>query len=119
MSICLTFPIHKFTKLLSEYGTKLIARNIFNQRPIVINKISSNSGTNYKNYHHQHHIRCAKLHLYLFSFSAKVILASFTSSGVSVHSSTNLSTNFFCTYNFYSLNVFQHHTLYHIHTHNY
>ena len=36
-----------------------------------------------------------KLHLCLFSFSAKVILASFTFSLVSVHSSTNLSTNFF------------------------
>ena len=36
-----------------------------------------------------------ELHLYFFSFSGKVILAIFTSSTVSVHSSTNLSTNFF------------------------
>ena len=34
-------------------------------------------------------------HLYIFSFSARVILASFTSSTVSLHSSTNLSANFF------------------------
>ena len=36
-----------------------------------------------------------ELHLCLFSFAPKVILASFTTSTVSVHSSTNLSTNFF------------------------
>ena len=36
-----------------------------------------------------------ELHLYLFSFLAKIILASFTSSTVAVHSSTNLSTIFF------------------------
>ena len=36
-----------------------------------------------------------ELHLYLFSFLDKVILASFTSSTVSAHSSTNLSTNIF------------------------
>ena len=35
-----------------------------------------------------------ELHLYLFSFSAKVILASFTSI-FSAHSSSNLSTNYF------------------------
>ena len=27
--------------------------------------------------------------------------------------------DFFCTYNFYSLNILQHHMIYHIHTHNY
>ena len=36
-----------------------------------------------------------ELHLCLFSSSPKAILASFTFSTVSVHSSTNLSTNFF------------------------
>ena len=36
-----------------------------------------------------------ELHLCLFLFSVEVILASFTSSTFSVHSSTNLSTNFF------------------------
>ena len=36
-----------------------------------------------------------ELYLFSLSFSARVILASFTSSAVSVHSSTNLSTNFF------------------------
>ena len=36
-----------------------------------------------------------ELNLCLFSSSPKAILASFTSSTVSVHSSTNLSTNFF------------------------
>ena len=45
-----------------------------------------------------------KLHLCLVLFSVKVVLASFTSSTVSVHSSTNLSTNFFLHLNFHSLN---------------
>ena len=36
-----------------------------------------------------------ELHLCLFPFSAKGILASFTSSTISVHSSTNSLTNFF------------------------
>ena len=36
-----------------------------------------------------------ELYLFSFSFLARVILASFTSSIVSVHSSINLSTNFF------------------------
>ena len=35
------------------------------------------------------------MHLQLFSFPAKIILASFTSSTVSVHSSINRATNFF------------------------
>ena len=67
-----------------------------------MNKISSNYDKSYKNYYHQYNI------------SARVILASFTSSTVSVHSSTNLSSNFLCTYNFHSLNIHQCHTLYHI-----
>ena len=53
-----------------------------------------------------------------FLGSAKVILASFTSSTISVHSSTNLSTDFFYTYNFQSLNTYQHPMIYHIHIHN-
>ena len=36
-----------------------------------------------------------ELHLYLFSFSARVTLVSFTSSTVSLHSSINLSANLF------------------------
>ena len=36
-----------------------------------------------------------ELYLFALSFSVKVILANFTSSIVSVHSSVNLSTNFF------------------------
>ena len=36
-----------------------------------------------------------EVHLYMFSFSARVILASVTSSTALVHSSTNLSTNLF------------------------
>ena len=91
MLICLIFPIYM--------STKFNARNIiFDQRPIVINKVSSNSGKNCKNYYHQYNIRTRAIQeLYLFSrsFSARAILASFTSLIVSVHSSTNLSTNFF------------------------
>ena len=41
-----------------------------------------------------------ELRLCLFSFSAEVILASFTSSTFSVYSSTNLSTNFFLHFQF-------------------
>ena len=36
-----------------------------------------------------------ELHLRLFSFLARVVLANFTSSTVSVHSSINRATNFF------------------------
>ena len=65
-------------------STKFNARNIiFNQRTIVINKMSSNSGKNCKNYYHQYTVQ--ELYLLSLSFSAKVILVSFTSSIVSVH----------------------------------
>ena len=60
-----------------------------------------------------------EFHLCLFSSSAEVILVSFTSSTFSVHSETNLSTNFFYTHNFRSLNILQHDMIYHIHTHDY
>ena len=41
-------------------STKFNARNIiFNQRPIVINKIYSNSGENCKNYYHEYNIHFA------------------------------------------------------------
>ena len=33
---------------------------IFNQRPIVINKINSNSGENCKNYYHEYNIHFAR-----------------------------------------------------------
>ena len=66
-------------------SSKFNARNIiFNQRRIVVNKINSDSSKSCKNYYHQFN-----------SFLARVILANFTSSIVSVHSSINLSTNFF------------------------
>ena len=52
-----------------------------------------------------------ELHLFLCS-------AIFTSSIFSVHSSVSLSTNFSCTYNFYYLDILQHHMIYHIHIHN-
>ena len=58
------------------------------------------------------------LFLCLFSYSTQVILACLTASTVSVHSSTNLSTNFFL-YNFHNLNTHQHHMIYHTHIHNY
>ena len=44
-------------------------------------------------------------YLFSFSFSKIVILADFTSSIVSVHSSINLSIDFFYIYNFHSLNI--------------
>ena len=82
---------------------KFNARNIiFNQRPIVINKISIDYNKDYKI-----PIKIMKttiintiytlqeLILFSFSFLVRVILANFTSSIVSVHSSINLSTNFF------------------------
>ena len=50
---------------------KFNARNtIFNQRPIVINKINSNSGKNCKNYYHQYNIHCAEtIFIFIFIFS--------------------------------------------------
>ena len=60
-----------------------------------------------------------ELHLCLLLFSAKAILAIFTSSAFSVHSSTSLSTSFSYVYNFHSLNTHQGHMIYHIHTHSY
>ena len=52
-------------------STKFNSRNItFNQRPIVINKINSNSGKNYKNYYHQYNIHCAGIiFIFIFIFS--------------------------------------------------
>ena len=60
-----------------------------------------------------------ELHLCLFLSSDAVILSNFTSSISLVHSSTNLSTNFFLHLQFHNLNIHQHHMIYHIHTHNY
>ena len=43
--------------LCFSVSTKFNTRNItFNQRPIVINKINSNSGKNCKNYYHKYNI---------------------------------------------------------------
>ena len=61
MLICLVLPIYMFSKSLFEIVTKLNARNIiFNQRPIVVNKITTNSGTDYEKYYHQHNIHIAR-----------------------------------------------------------
>ena len=57
--------------------------------------------------------------LHLSIFLVKVTSAIFTSSIFSVHSSTDLSTIFSCTYDLHSPNTDQHHMIYHIHTHNY
>ena len=46
--------------------------------------------------------------LNLCIFSVKIISAIYTLSIFSVHSSTNLSTNFSCFYSFHSLNIHQH-----------
>ena len=51
-------------------GAKLNAQSVFNQRPIVINKISNNSGTTYEKYCHQHNIHCARTaFIIIFIFS--------------------------------------------------
>ena len=77
-------------------NTKFNARNIiFNQRPILINKISSNPGKNCKNYYHQYNIHCTRTTFITIFIFSKTFLANFTSSIVLGHSSTNLSTNFF------------------------
>ena len=60
-----------------------------------INKINNNFNINCKNIEDDTVYTVQELHLQLFSFSARVILASFTSSTVSVHSSINGATNFF------------------------
>ena len=66
-------------------SAKSNARNInFNQRPIVRNKIISNSGNNCKTIY-----TVQELYLFSFSFLARVISANFTFSIVSVHSSIN------------------------------
>ena len=77
-------------------SAKFNARNIiFNQRSTVINKVNSNSGKNCKITIINAICTVQELYLFSFSFSARVILANFTSLMVSVHSSINLSTNFF------------------------
>ena len=61
-------------------STKFNARNIiFNQRPILINKICSNSGKNCKNTIINTIYTIQELHLFSFSFS-RVILAHLPSS---------------------------------------
>ena len=68
-----------------------------------------------------------ELHLCIFStelhsmelHSIKDISHIFASSTFLVHSSTNYQLIFFCTYSFHSLNIHQHHMIYHIHTRNY
>ena len=49
---------------------KFNARNIiFNQRPIVINKINSNSSKNCKNYYHQYNIHFTRtIFIFIFIF---------------------------------------------------
>ena len=56
-----------------------------------------------------------ELHIFLYPF----LPAIFTSLTVSVHSSTNLSANFFLHLIFYNLGILQLHMIHHIHTHIY
>ena len=51
-------------------STKFNARNIiFNQRPIAINKINSNSSKNCKNYYHKYNIHFARAtFIFIFIF---------------------------------------------------
>ena len=64
----------------------------------VVNELNTNSNVCCKDYCKQHNINCAR------TYSAKVILASVTSSTVSVHYSRSLSTSFFWqNYDFHSL----------------
>ena len=74
---------------------KFNKRNIFYQRPIVINKISTTCGSTCKNYYHQHNVqRTTTAFILLFIFSESYS-SNFYFLTVSVHSSTNLSTIFF------------------------
>ena len=52
-------------------STKFNARNIiFNQRPIVINKINNTSGKNCKNYYHEYNIHSKRtIFILIFIFS--------------------------------------------------
>ena len=61
---------------------------IFNQIPIIMNKINNNSSKNSKKYYYQY-INCTRTIFF------QVILATFTSSIVSIHSSVIWFTNFF------------------------
>ena len=49
---------------------KFNARNvIFNQKPIVINKINSNSNKDCKNYYHEYNIHCTRsIFIFIFIF---------------------------------------------------
>ena len=95
---------------------KFNARNIgFNQRPIVINKITTNSGTNSANYYQRHDIRRARrtfITIFIFSESYFSQLHFFNS-----FSTLNGATNFFLILQFswskYSPTL---HTLSHSHS---
>ena len=56
--------------------------------------------------------------LHLFKVTLVISLESkFFSSILSLHSSTNLSINFFYTCRFYNRNILQHHVIYRVHIH--
>ena len=58
---------------------KFNARNIiFNQRPIVINKINSNSNKNCKNYYHEYNIHFART-IFIFIFKRMQFYCSYVS----------------------------------------
>ena len=84
-------------------STKFNARNIiFNQRPIVINKINSNSSKNCKKYYHQYNIHCARttfITIFIFS-NYFLLLQQFQYIHQIIYQLI-----FFCIYNFHSLNI--------------
>ena len=60
-----------------------------------INKINAYSNVDCKIIENNTMYSVQELHLYIFWFLVRIILASFTSSAVSIHSLTNLSTNIY------------------------
>ena len=87
-----------FSKLLLEEQKQLQQLFLIMISVFVVNELNTNSNVCCKDYCKQHNINCAR------TYSAKVILASVTSSTVSVHYSRSLSTSFFWqNYDFHSL----------------
>ena len=89
-------------------GTKLNTSSIFFKIQTLIVKNIENKTT----------YSVQELQLCIFSSLARVILAIFISSTLSVHSSTNLSTKFFLHYSCYS-QILSNITWFIVHTHNF
>ena len=89
-----------FSKLLLEEQKQLQQLFLIMISVFVVNELNTNSNVCCKDYCKQRNINCAR------TYSAKVILASLTSSTVSVHYSTSLSTSFFCIITIFIVYIF-------------